>query len=741
MSSMIQLDFGQKNNEILAKAKEDFDKYKSLVVGSGAKQYTDAILDDVATKTKAEIDMLIQTVEEQLQGLAEKGINDIYNAIGLDKSVIDFARTMIKTAEHASNLASSSILKGIMMMNKLDVNSLPMSAGVFAQQIMMTFATAFYKAFIEAYMVYVDMVINFVMDPGSALEVLKDMLDEAIKRIEELIDMQLQQYLGISLAQVKYYCRKGYGLYKQYKARKKKERNAKKDGEVSDNEGINKTKSKTSYSVDIEFDSEVYKQQLNAWLLKQRDSLYNAFLILQIKDMINDIKAVVKCMTDISIESLAENINNLDDMINMLDELGLGDDSTAIDLSLIPSLGLNDIYATLNSLADTDTLINEGKIMAVDNAHMLANSTSVSIDKTKTTKYSISTDAKNKVITVNLFVDPTKRSVSKDLYKLFSKAKAADGTALFNASECKIVQDNINELYAQTHKGTREVKLISYTVKIDIDIDDASENKNNDKEIVEPEPQEQQDIELTIMQDEVMTAAQMEKSKKETRRNTIALLHTAFSVVKALFPPLKEMAKLIQNYKENKAYVRSKHNDNLITLFMDALNKLGFNKKAKRGGSSSNGSGSGGTSTMYTVRTYELYQFIKSEGIVRGGAATEEINIQEVNAINDWLDKNDPTVERIDSSASTVVLYIDYDGIEEYLKCVREQTQALKGLVSDEELARALVDCKSGHRNGTFEGLSNVEVVDDEIMYSDLKLPRYPSQILTFFSKGYDFSK
>jgi hypothetical protein len=81
------------------------------------------------------------------------------------------------------------------------------------------------------------------------------------------------------------------------------------------------------------------------WLGKMGDAIFNGFLVLQVLDAINSIRELTKTMTDIDLESLAEDFNSLEDLITLLDELGLGDDSTAIDLSLIPSLNINAIVA------------------------------------------------------------------------------------------------------------------------------------------------------------------------------------------------------------------------------------------------------------------------------------------------------------------------------------------------------------------------------------------------------------
>ena len=82
------------------------------------------------------------------------------------------------------------------------------------------------------------------------------------------------------------------------------------------------------------------------------DAIYNGFIVLQVLDAVNSVRELIKTVTDSDLDSLAEDFNSLEDLVNLLDELGLGDDSTAIDLSLIPSLNINAIVAQMNSIVE-----------------------------------------------------------------------------------------------------------------------------------------------------------------------------------------------------------------------------------------------------------------------------------------------------------------------------------------------------------------------------------------------------
>ena len=105
--------------------------------------------------------------------------------------------------------------------------------------------------------------------------------------------------------------------------------------------------------IDMQITPELMKQNLLDWLASQSDLLYNGFLIVQIRDSVYSIKDTIRSLTDIDLETLAEGINTLDDFIELLDELGLGDKTLSVNLDMIPTLGLNAIYSGLNSLTDS----------------------------------------------------------------------------------------------------------------------------------------------------------------------------------------------------------------------------------------------------------------------------------------------------------------------------------------------------------------------------------------------------
>jgi len=220
---------------------------------------------------------------------------------------------------------------------------------------------------------------------------------------------------------------------------------------------------------------DVLKQQLYAWMRQQRDSLFNGFMILQVMDAINSVKEMIKSMTNVNLATLGDGINSLDDLVNLLDELGLGDDSTAIDLSMIPKLNINEIYASLNSLTDTQKLVNDVATLG----GIAATSVDINATTTNVQLYDVDTDAENKVITVTFYEKPSKSSVSRRFYKLLNTTKSPDGKKmLFSAGEAKAIQESVNKAY---DAGQKEITVPGryYTVKAVFEIKEKQKQDNN----------------------------------------------------------------------------------------------------------------------------------------------------------------------------------------------------------------------------------------------------------------------
>ena len=402
------------------KMADSIKKVSDVALTSAAGDAAIKAAEDAANKMKAELDALILMAETSVQEVMINGATALYDMLGLNEPVINFVKTVVSQGLHATDIAGAAILKGMAAVNSFDVHALPMSAAGMALGALQSITDKYIDKLMGPHRIYAEMIVEFIVDPGAAMEALLDELNTILNQIEELAISQIEKYLGLSYEEIKYYITQGKNLYKQYKAAKKaKKEKKKREKEESSKSGggINSSGSKTKVSVDVEVNPDLVMAQLKAWMRQTGDGIYNGFIVFQILDLVKELKEVIAQATDVSFESLAYNLETMEDVIAMLDEIGLGDDSTAIDLSMIPALNLNAIYASMNSLKEqaTQGLINTAKIAAT------SLDVNTSVENVKT--YEITTDKDSMTITVMYYTDPTKKSVSKKVYNAFSKAK------------------------------------------------------------------------------------------------------------------------------------------------------------------------------------------------------------------------------------------------------------------------------------------------------------------------------
>ena len=400
----------------------------------------------------------------------------------------------------------------------------------------------------------------------------------------------------------------------------------------------------------------------------------------------------------------------------MLEEFGLGNDSTAIDLSLIPKLNLNDIVASFNSLVESFDVMQAGTSLAQG----LLSTTDINAGVSQRLDYKISTDPDTKTINITIY-DDVDRS-TKSIYKALKKAKDSNKKAVFTEAEVKIVLEHINNLSGNGDSDRfsvgKFVFFIEFIVNEELVTEQSKEEILPDEDAID-EPEERADMSLEI---EYREAIRKEKADAETVRNTIDILHTAFSILKSLVGPLDTLIVLISNYQTNKEYVRHAHMENLVTCFLDAMKYLGLNNKTSANGKTPS------ESRLYTVRTVGLYRHITEKlNITMSGDVTSELlTYDEMTNINEWLKTNEPQASQINTEGYTK-LFIDMDSILEEMRCLENLKQELESVFGpgSENLITDTSDCQK--IDGTFDNIDKIEMCGDMIAYADSLLPRLPS--------------
>ena len=718
------------------KMADSIKKVSDVALTSAAGDAAIKAAEDAANKMKAELDALILMAETSVQEVMINGATALYDMLGLNEPVINFVKTVVSQGLHATDIAGSAILKGMAAVNSFDVHALPMSAEGMVLGALQSITDKYIDKLMGPNRIYAEMIVEFIVDPGAAMEALLDELNTILNQIEELAISQIEKYLGLSYEEIKYYITQGKNLYKQYKAAKKakkeKEEREKEESSKSGDNGINSSGSKTKVSVDVEVNPDLVMAQLKAWMRQTGDGIYNGFIVFQILDLVKELKEVIAQATDVSFESLAYNLETMEDVIAMLDEIGLGDDSTAIDLSMIPALNLNAIYASMNSLKEqaTQGLINTAKIAAT------SLDVNTSVENVKT--YEITTDKDSMTITVMYYTDPTKKSVSKKVYNAFSKAKDQNDVPLFSQSECKIIQDTINKLWTDYQNNssstTAETKANKYTIKFVLQIEpekdkSQSEKSPNNNNIVKEVERDRQMM-LEVKEE---TQVSEDKINEERKRNTIKLLHTLYSILKSFIGPFKLYIILMTNYKTNKAYVRSNQDENLVLLMMQALEKLGFGSSMPK--KTTDPDGNPIENDMYTVRSLALYEYVTQDMHIHfDNAMSAPLDDSQKEQINEWLARNDREAREIERDKVTR-LFIDWESLNQQQECLKQKYGEYYG-AAPESVIKQVFAGECAKVNGTFDGMDLIEQVGNSFVYSDSKLPRLPSQIMMARSKG-----
>ena len=85
-------------------------------------------------------------------------------------------------------------------------------------------------------------------------------------------------------------------------------------------------------------------------LSRASDLIYNSFIIIQIKDSIDEIKMLISQFNNVDLDVLTDGIDSFEDFMNMLVEMGLDSDGAVISLEKAIQDGINQFSGNLTSL-------------------------------------------------------------------------------------------------------------------------------------------------------------------------------------------------------------------------------------------------------------------------------------------------------------------------------------------------------------------------------------------------------
>lgn len=669
-------------------------------------------------------DAVTQYLEVTIQSLIAGGASNLMNNLGINQETLGMAQSIL-------NLMDSTLfnITGIIKMFPKNIQMLP-SAKIAIGSICTSLKDMYIAIYNDLENEYYETINDAITNLPSSQEVLKDAQELLMNTIWVMINEQCIKYTGYTLPELYYMCSDYIHKYKAWKeARKEKKRRKKEQEEQEKETGIQHSSGGTvSTKINVDVDPDIIKQSLMDELSRASDLIYNSFIIIQIKDSIDEIKMLISQFNNVDLDVLTDGIDSFEDFMNMLVEMGLDSDGAVISLEKAIQDGINQFSGNLTSLQNQieAQAISSGLHIAAD----VVSNTTVSTERKVEHLYDFTNDLNTFTMTLNIYADPTTKKAKKQLTKVLSNAHQKDGTKIFDSSSVLSIINAIDEGYVMRKDQT--IELLEFTFKIHFELDGF--NKTLDEQInaideanrIAQETAKKKEVEEAISKFElgIVEEEYTGDPTKATKRPTFQLVHELFSILKEIFPQLKVILKLIRNYKINKAKVEANASGNLLGMIrvIAAINKL-FKKAHKS------------KTNFYTVRSLKLYDYITNSITSIGTNVEINIDIPDTRKLYLYL-KNAKSNYEIIKQGLPTILYIDQDAITEQRNAMKKDLDKAGNYFDDASLFVQYPDPK--YQDGTLLGLDKVEDADTEIYYSDSSLPLYGSQILRCYGKDYD---
>ena len=669
-------------------------------------------------------DAVTQYLEVTIQSLIAGGASNLMNNLGINQETLGMAQSIL-------NLMDSALfnITGIIKMFPKNIQMLP-SAKIAIGSICTSLKDMYIAIYNDLENEYYETINDAITNLPSIQEVLKDAQELLMNTIWVMINEQCIKYTGYTLPELYYMCSDYIHKYKAWKEARKEQKRRKKEQEEQEKEtGIQHSSGGTaSTKINVDVDPDIIKQSLMDELARASDLIYNSFIIIQIKDSIDEIKMLISQFNNVDLDVLTDGIDSFEDFMDMLVEMGLDSDGAVISLEKAIQDGINQFSGNLTSLQNQieAQAISSGLHIAAD----VVSNTTVSTEIKAEHLYDFTNDLNTFTMTLNIYADPTTKKAKKQLTKVLSNAHQKDGTKIFDSSSVLSIINAIDEGYVMRKDQT--IELLEFTFKIHFELDGFNKTLNEQINAIDEanriaqETAKKKEAEEAISKFElgIVEEEYTGDPTKATKRPTFQLVHELFSILKEIFPQLKVILKLIRNYKINKAKVEANASGNLLGMIkvIAAINKL-FKKAHKS------------KTNFYTVRSLKLYDYITNSITSIGTNVEINIGIPDTRKLYLYLKNAKSNYEIIKQDLPTI-LYIDQDAITEQRNAMKKDLDKAGNYFDDASLFVQYPDSK--YQDGTLLGLDKVEDADTEIYYSDSSLPLYGSQILRCYGKDYD---
>ena len=654
-------------------------------------------------------DMAFEMMDTLMQDVVTKGVDAIYEALGLNAQTLQLASTLVQSAKNAATIG-----KDVAQFIPMSKDCFPMAKNVLTELILQYIQVVMQPLIQQVVYTYYELKnAVLLLDRDSVTELALAVGFEVLDTITQMVDEQVFKYTGYTIMEIYYKCAKGFQQMAAYKRAKRIQRQ-----QNSDNQGQNggdgdpsggdspETDVRDNVTqidehnadpkLNVTVDSEQIKKDLIDWAMKQSDMLYNAFLLINLRDMCLSIKDTFKNISCEGFENIADSVNSLDDFMNLLEELGIGE-APVISLDDIVNQGLsvvNSAVGTAQKLASPDTVTSF--VCAAGGS--LASNTNASVS-TKPS-FDIKTELNdNKGIDMNivLHMDPNKKSVYRDMQESLKNIKY-EKKSIFDNAKIKLIINKCISCWTDGSIDNFDVigvtsdKNITYTVSVKKD-----EYK---EETPEPQPEPEQYVPAEWKAIEEAWADDPNKLKSD-KKPIVELINIIVQLLMPLSKLLQIIAHLIQNYRINKAFAKSQANVTLAEAVKGAMAAAGFiqdviakliNKKLADG------------ANFYCIRTKLTYDWlIKKFGIHPDDHQTCIIESHQTKIFCAYAKEQNLLLwEQLNVNKPTI-LFIDFEGMR-----------------------------RDKYKDGTMGGIDNMMYLEDihEVMFTNGMRNQMSSQIL-----------
>lgn len=678
------------------------------------------------------VNSITQYIERTIQSLIANNATDMLDKLGINKETLEITDRILGIIDSAV-FKINSILKFI----PTNVKTIP-SSNSMTSALCTSLKDMYMAIWLNLQSQYYETINDALTNLPTAQEALKDSIVALQDLAISLINQQCIKYTGLTLVELKYKCQYLIDIYLKYKKKKEQARM-----------GIDEVT-----KMDIEFNIAELKAQLKEELAICTDLVFNSFMILEIKDAIDNIVQLVNEFNNIDLESLANGLNNFSDFMDLLVEMGIENKSNIITLKDAIESDINAIRHNFKGLAAqlTAQALSSAASLAATAVH------DVSINQTTTLiqNYSFDVDVETNTFIITFEQEPLSKHIIKNLTAALINAETSEHEKIFNANQVQQIMNLIDK--GVFFKEDQELELDIFNIKIKFNIQGYNKNEvkriEDERKAKEGEEQvmmliddywdrqeqiqelrkQQEEYRLNNIMSEFELGVVTEEYTKDptyedlSRRPTLQLVHELYSILAEIFPLLKLVITLVSNYKINKAKVEENAQGNIwgmirfLAKVKKLLQKIDTDNK-----------------NFYTVRTLKTYHFITNKIKVLDSSVTDmELNQEETMTLYNFLQENNLDTTEINKDLDTI-LYFDIEQINEQQE---EYDQAIDSVIDTfgEDTSLFVQYPETKYNDGTLAGLDKVQKAGTEIYYSNSTLPVNPSQILIAYGHDLDVS-